>query len=83
MNDYLVYPNVRGRVRGDADTRGVLRNGMVDENQDMQAKELAGLPAYVTHEAEGRVWFYVFQFVNAVPFYSGPFVANAEEILER
>jgi len=79
----VIYPNIRGRLRGEAEGRGVLRNGTVDDNADMEKRELAGLPAYVTQEQGGRVWFYVFMFVEDVPFYSGPYVANSEEIIPR
>ena len=86
MNAKLfVYPNYRGCPREQEFGRGVLRNGTVDENEDMQERELAGLPAYVTMEEKGRVWFYVFicDPEDPVPFYRGPYTANSEDIISH
>lgn len=77
----FIYPNVRGRLRGDEEGRGVLRNGFVDDNQDMENKQIVGLPAYVTQEQDGQVRFYVFLYREEVPFYCGPYLANSEEIV--
>jgi hypothetical protein len=84
---YFVYPNYRGCVRGQEDNRGVLRNGVVENNQDMQARAIGGLPAYVTQEAKGQVRFYVFLYTDKdaefpnVPLYCGPYTANSEDII--
>jgi len=84
---YFVYPNFRGCERGLESQRGVLRNGVVDDNTDMQARQIAGLPAYVTQEAKGLVRFYVFMYTDEdavfpnVPMYYGPFAANSEDII--
>jgi hypothetical protein len=84
--DYRTYPNQIGHKPGEAD-RGVVRTGMVEENEDTKDRGLADYFAAVTHEANGEVRFYVFtatpsdsKFPN-IPLWKGPYTSLSEEIL--
>lgn len=81
MSDYQSYPKAR---RGQSTP---VRVGVVEENEDMLARELAGHFAAVTHEADGLVRFYIFTstpmdalFPDA-PLWIGPYQGLSEEIL--
>lgn len=88
MNErsYQVYPNVCGK-KPDDENRGALRVGMVEENADMQSRGLSGYMAAVTHEALGRVRFYILSTTSEnalfpnVMLWIGPYEANSEEIV--
>lgn len=77
----FVYPLAQSLLRGQAENRGVVRQGTVEKNATMQARGLAGLPAYVTREEHGEVRFYVFTVIEKKPYYVGPELGLSEEII--
>lgn len=88
QNRYQVYPNRLGKARED-DNRGALRVGIVEDNVDMQKRELAGYFAAVTDERNGVVRFYVWTttpsdalFANT-DVWTGPYTALSEEIVSE
>ena len=81
MTTYQSYPKARrGRSLP-------VRMGLVEANEDTEARELAGHFAAVTHEADGLVRFYIYTstpsdalFPNT-PLWIGPYQGLSEEIL--
>jgi hypothetical protein len=79
--NYQAYPNARGKERCTEEGKGYLRFGIVVENDNTEAKGLAGHMVFVTDEDITLARCYKFSLADQESKYPGAFVWEGPTIL--